>query len=157
MTRSSRGHHAAAKTRRRFLVGAVVTVTGAAVAAPLAVARQSGDESSSAHDHHASGDPTHVDEIYQGRRIQVRTIRDAGQESHGQHGQQGQNGHNGHHATGPGPRIEVRIDGKDLHVMRNADGSWVSVVNHYSTFDTPRDVARAAVDELDGAQLVPLD
>ena len=40
--------------------------------------------------------------------------------------------------------------------MRNADGTWISVVNHYETFATPRAVARAAVLELQGAQLVPL-
>jgi hypothetical protein len=50
----------------------------------------------------------------------------------------------------------VHIDGEELHVMRNADGTWISVVNHYETFATPRAVARAAVAELQGAALVPL-
>ncbi len=40
--------------------------------------------------------------------------------------------------------------------MRNADSTWVSVINHYETFTTPRAVARAAVIELQGARLVPL-
>ncbi|WP_455353200.1 tyrosinase family oxidase copper chaperone [Streptomyces sp. SYSU K217416] len=63
--------------------------------------------------------------------------------------------HGEHHSVEPGPQVDVLIDGKELHVMRNADGSWISVVNHYDTFDSRRDVARAAVDDLDGAALVP--
>jgi hypothetical protein len=39
--------------------------------------------------------------------------------------------------------------------MRNADGSWISVVSHDSPRPTPRAAARAAVDELQGARLVP--
>lgn len=50
----------------------------------------------------------------------------------------------------------VRIDNDDLHVMRNADGTWISLVNHYETFTTPRALARAAVRELQGAELVPV-
>jgi hypothetical protein len=41
--------------------------------------------------------------------------------------------------------------------MRNADGTWISVVNHYEPRATPRAIARAAVLELQGASLVPLD
>lgn len=48
------------------------------------------------------------------------------------------------------------IDGEPLHMMRNADGTWISVVNHYQTFSTPRALARAAVNELQGAALVPI-
>jgi hypothetical protein len=43
----------------------------------------------------------------------------------------------------------------ELHVMRNADGSWISVVSHYDPVPTPRAAARAAVDELQGARLLP--
>jgi hypothetical protein len=50
----------------------------------------------------------------------------------------------------------VHIDGEELHVMQNADGTWISVVNHYETFASPRAVARAAVVELQGSQLEPL-
>lgn len=41
-------------------------------------------------------------------------------------------------------------------MMRNADGTWISVVNHYQTFATPRALARAAVNDLQGATLVPI-
>jgi hypothetical protein len=37
--------------------------------------------------------------------------------------------------------------------MRRADGSYLSLVNHYESFPTLLDVARAAVDELGDAQL----
>ncbi|MFF1799112.1 tyrosinase family oxidase copper chaperone, partial [Kitasatospora sp. NPDC058263] len=59
-----------------------------------------------------------------------------------------------HHHGGAG--YTVRIDGDELHMMRNADGTWISVVNHYQTFATPRALARAAVSELQGATLVPI-
>ncbi|WP_041994460.1 MULTISPECIES: tyrosinase family oxidase copper chaperone [unclassified Streptomyces] len=48
---------------------------------------------------------------------------------------------------------EVRIDGRPLHVMRRADGSYLSVVNHYESFPTLLETARAAVDDLRGARL----
>jgi hypothetical protein len=50
----------------------------------------------------------------------------------------------------------VLIDGKPLHVMVNGDGTYTSVSNHYETFRSLRAVAKAAVDQLDGAQLVSL-
>jgi hypothetical protein len=37
--------------------------------------------------------------------------------------------------------------------MRRADGTYLSLDNHYESFPTLRDVARAAVDELGDAQL----
>ncbi|MDJ0460245.1 tyrosinase family oxidase copper chaperone [Streptomyces sp. H27-C3] len=51
------------------------------------------------------------------------------------------------------PAVEVLIDGRPLHVMRRADGSYLSLVNHYESFPTLLDLARAAVDELGSAQL----
>ncbi|APU43664.1 tyrosinase cofactor [Streptomyces sp. NPDC056254] len=82
--------------------------------------------------------PGTVDEVYQGRRIQITT-------GGGGH-------HGGHHAPG---QPTVRIDGRELHIMRNADGSWISVINHYETFTEPKLLARAAVRDLQGAPLVP--
>jgi hypothetical protein len=60
-------------------------------------------------------------------------------------------GHHEHHGGG----YAVFIDGVELHVMRNADGSWISVVSHYDPVPSPRAAARAAVDELQGARLLP--
>jgi hypothetical protein len=48
----------------------------------------------------------------------------------------------------------VLIDGTDLHVMQNGDGTWVSLIDHYEVFATPRALARSAVDNLAGAHLV---
>ncbi|WP_446040697.1 tyrosinase family oxidase copper chaperone, partial [Streptomyces sp. SID1121] len=49
--------------------------------------------------------------------------------------------------------FDIRIDGRPLHVMRRADGSYLSAVNHYESFPTLLDAARAAVEDLRGAQL----
>ncbi|GGZ07498.1 tyrosinase [Streptomyces nitrosporeus] len=48
---------------------------------------------------------------------------------------------------------DVTIDGRPLHLMRRADGSYLSAVNHYESFPTPLEAARAAVDELGEARL----
>ncbi|MFG2292207.1 tyrosinase family oxidase copper chaperone [Streptomyces sp. NPDC048603] len=50
----------------------------------------------------------------------------------------------------------VRIDGRTLHVMRRADGSYLSAVNHFESFATPLELARAAVDELGTGRLAPV-
>lgn len=49
------------------------------------------------------------------------------------------------------------VDGVELHVMRNADGTWISVVSHYDPVSSPRAAARAAVVELQGAPLIPFN
>ncbi|MDL5199449.1 tyrosinase cofactor [Streptomyces sp. ALI-76-A] len=112
-------------SRRRALTVPVALATAAVVPAVAAAG-------SSAADHH-HGSPASFDEVYQGRRIQGRPVS------------------GGHHGTG----YAVFVDGAELHVMRNADGSWISVVSHYEPVPTPRAAARAAVDDLRGAALVP--
>ncbi|MFF9898737.1 tyrosinase family oxidase copper chaperone [Streptomyces longispororuber] len=42
----------------------------------------------------------------------------------------------------------VTVDGRRLGVMRRADGSYLSMVDHYASYGTPRAAARGAVDEL---------
>ncbi|MES5821004.1 tyrosinase family oxidase copper chaperone [Streptomyces sp. RG80] len=42
----------------------------------------------------------------------------------------------------------VTVDGRPLHLMPRADGTWLSMVDHYRSYDTPLDAARGAVDEL---------
>ncbi|MDH6434474.1 hypothetical protein M2158_002951 [Streptomyces sp. SAI-144] len=42
----------------------------------------------------------------------------------------------------------VTVDGRPLHLMRRADGTWLSMVDHYRSYATPLDAARAAVDQL---------
>ncbi|MFI1395765.1 tyrosinase cofactor [Streptomyces sp. NPDC020681] len=125
-------------TRRHAIGAGAGALAGIAVAgvASTAGATTAGSSAAPAPQATAAG-PAAFDEVHQGRRIQ-------GAPSH----------HGGHHDHGTG--YQVRIDGKELHVMRNADGTWISVVNHYETFATPLAVARAAVAELQGAALVPL-
>jgi hypothetical protein len=113
---------------RRHALGAAAALA-ATVGAPLTATADEG------HAHQGHLDPAAFDEVYRGRRIQGRAA-DGG-------------GH--HHGAG----YAVFVDGAELHVMRNADGSWISVVSHYSPVPTPRAAARAAVDELQGARLVP--
>lgn len=47
----------------------------------------------------------------------------------------------------------VRIDGRALHVMRRSDGTYLSGINHFQSYATPLELARAAVDELGTTQL----
>ncbi|MET8953474.1 apotyrosinase chaperone MelC1 [Streptomyces sp. NPDC004393] len=129
--------------RRALAAGAVVAAGGlaaqaapASAATPAASAAVSSAPGSAAmapgHDH---GAPAPFDEVYRGRRIEGRATA------------------SGHHGSGYG----VFIDGVELHVMRNADGSWISVVSHYAPVPSPRAAARAAVVELQGAPLVPFN
>lgn len=68
------------------------------------------------------------DETYRGRRIQGEPTA-----------------HQGGHASG-GWRITV--DGRQLGLMRRADGSYLSMVDHYQSYATPLAAAQGAVDEL---------
>ncbi|MGW0916111.1 apotyrosinase chaperone MelC1 [Streptomyces sp. NPDC002784] len=114
-------------SRRRALTAAAALAAASGAATLAAPARAAG---------HHPGSPAPFDEVYKGRRIQGRA-RSGG----------------GHHDHGAG--YAVFVDGAELHVMRNADGSWISVVSHYDPVTTPRAAARAAVDELQGAALLP--
>ncbi|MFB7594264.1 tyrosinase family oxidase copper chaperone [Streptomyces sp. NPDC056160] len=42
----------------------------------------------------------------------------------------------------------VTVDGRPLHLMRRADGTWLSMVDHYGSYRTPLEAARGAVDEM---------
>jgi hypothetical protein len=122
-------------TRRTLAAGAAVAATLPARAVPASAGTHPSPSvpASSGHDH---GGPQAFDEVYLGRWIQGRPA--AG-------------GH--HHGSGYG----VFIDGVELHVMRNADGGWISVVSHYDPVPSPRAAARAAVVELQGAPLLPFN
>ncbi|MER8184609.1 tyrosinase cofactor [Kitasatospora sp. NPDC094015] len=134
---SENGHSGTELTRRRMLQGAGVALT-AAVGAVVLGATGPADSPASAAD---PGAGDHFDETYRGRRIQGAPTAGAPAAAGGHH-----------HDTG----YRVQIDRRELHMMRNADGTWISVINHYQTHQTPRALARAAVDDLQGAQLVPL-
>ncbi|MCX2179561.1 tyrosinase cofactor [Streptomyces sp. SKN60] len=123
-------------TRRKVLgvaAGAAGAAAGLALAGPAAAA--------AAPARTAAPGSADFDEVYLGRHIK------GGPSAHGGH-------HGGHEGHGGG--YTVTIDGAELHVMRNADGTWISVITHYDPVATPRAAARAAVRELQGAPLVPL-
>ncbi|MCW7983979.1 tyrosinase co-factor [Streptomyces sp. SID8375] len=146
-------------TRRQVLHGSAAALTGAVLTGPAAYADTAAARPADGHGtsagHGPSGGhqmPEPFDEMYQGRHIEGWPADDGGSQN---------GGHGGHHAgraAGPheGMDFVVRIDNDDLHVMRNADGTWISLVNHYETFTTPRALARAGVRELQGADLVPV-
>jgi hypothetical protein len=115
-------------SRRRALTATAV------VATTTATWTGSASTPATAAGHHDSHQT--FDEVYKGRRIQGRPAAGTG-----------------HHQHGAG--YAVFVDGVELHVMRNADGTWISVVSHYDPVPTPRAAARAAVDELQGAPLLP--
>ncbi|MFF9687852.1 tyrosinase family oxidase copper chaperone [Streptomyces sp. NPDC014623] len=89
--------------------------------------------------------PERFYELYKGREIRgtVTAVVPAGAPAHA--------GEPGTPAAAPG--IHVSVDGRALHVMRRADGSYLSTVNHYESFPTLVETARAAVDELGASQL----
>ncbi|MDX3530781.1 tyrosinase cofactor [Streptomyces sp. ID05-39B] len=121
-------------SRRRALTTAAALAASAATATGTAAAHSANATPSGSPD-----SPDAFDEVYKGRRIQGRPASGGGH-----HG-------GGHHGGG----YAVFVDGVELHVMRNADGSWISVISHYAPVPTPRAAARAAVDELQGARLLP--
>lgn len=54
-----------------------------------------------------------------------------------------------------GARPRVFVDDVELPVMRHGRHGFTSQLNHYQTFRTPHRAARAAVDSLNGARLLP--
>ncbi|WP_031078752.1 apotyrosinase chaperone MelC1 [Streptomyces sp. NRRL S-118] len=126
-------------TRRRALGVAAGAAAGLAAARTVAAPA----EAQAAPARPGTG-PAPFDEIFMGRRIQGGPAHNTG----GHHG--------GHHGGGHTNGYSVRIDGEELHVMQNADGTWISVISHYEPVATPLAAARAAVRELQGAPLVPL-
>ncbi|MFH9404419.1 tyrosinase family oxidase copper chaperone [Streptomyces sp. NPDC017638] len=69
------------------------------------------------------------DETYRGRRIQGVPVPAAGRGV----------------AAGT---WRITVDGRPLHLMRRADGTWLSMVDHYTSYRTPLEATRAAVDEM---------
>ncbi|MFF5967141.1 tyrosinase family oxidase copper chaperone [Streptomyces collinus] len=134
----SPAHAARATVRRRVLWGLCASAFSVALA-PVLVASGTTPSTSGADGKgpEPAGDEERFDETYRGRRI-AGVRHDAGRP--------GESGPSAWHVT---------VDGRPLHLMRRADGSWMSMVDHYQSYATPLAAARAAVDELGpGARLV---
>ncbi|MFK8911770.1 tyrosinase family oxidase copper chaperone [Streptomyces sp. YS-3] len=111
-----------------------------------------------------SGLPAAFDENYRGRRIQGRTVladvhaqTAAAATGHLPERPPGtlavlpHAGPGGTSAAGAG--FEALIDGRRLHLMRRADGTYISAMDHYTSYATPLEAVRAAVDVLGSARL----
>ncbi|MFE7858685.1 tyrosinase family oxidase copper chaperone [Streptomyces sp. NPDC057403] len=110
--------------RRTALRGLLATAAAAVALVPVVAASRSG---------HRAGRPVDLpfdfDEVYRGRRIRGRrtVTPDRAVDAHA---------------------WQVTVDARPLHLMRRADGGWLSMVDHYCSYPTPLEAARAAVDEL---------
>ncbi|MFI5495047.1 tyrosinase family oxidase copper chaperone [Actinoplanes sp. NPDC051859] len=93
-----------------------------------------------------AGGPQGFSETYRGRKIEIGATTPAPQ---GRMLAQ-------HDSAAHASATAVKIDGVELHIMQNADGSYTSIQNHYETFTSLREVARAAVDSLGNARLLPI-
>ncbi len=112
---------------RRGVLRGLAAAAGALLVTPLVAASRPS--------HRQDTDAAGVfEETYRGRRI--RGVRTAAVAT----GIEGGVFHDG--------QWQVTVDGRPLHLMRRADGTWLSVVDHYCSYATPLEAARAAVDEL---------
>ncbi|MCX5363479.1 tyrosinase cofactor [Streptomyces sp. NBC_00124] len=121
----SQARPGSARSGRRDVMRGLLAAVGALALAPVVAASrppQKGDD---------PGEPG-FEETYRGRRI--RGIKTAAGRTSG------------------AAQWHVTVDGRALHLMRRADGTWLSMVDHYRSYDTPLDAARAAVDELGPGQ-----
>ncbi|MFE1015482.1 tyrosinase family oxidase copper chaperone [Streptomyces sp. NPDC058794] len=125
-------------TRRQVMRGLIAPALAVALAPLVAASRPARAAATGADANPARPEPrvdadspvegTSFDETYRGRRI--RGIRSAAGR-----------------AVGAGT-WHVTVDGRPLHLMRRADGSWLSMIDHYRSYPTPLAAARGAVDEL---------
>jgi hypothetical protein len=113
--------------RRRLLASCAALALAPLVAASRAPRSADGSETPE--------DPgaTAFDEVYQGRRIRGALVAATGC---------GDQGH----------EWRVTVDGHPLHLMRRADGTWLTMVDHYCSYRTALAATRAAVDELGPGQ-----
>jgi hypothetical protein len=114
-------------TRREVTRGLRVCALAAALAAPVGAAfwpQRLGPE--------GVRKDTAFAETYRGRRIGVAWSPPNGPAGQG--------------------RWHVTVDSRPLHLMRRADGTWLSMVDHYCSYRTPLEAARAAVDALGPGQ-----
>ncbi|MFE9807849.1 tyrosinase family oxidase copper chaperone [Streptomyces sp. NPDC005227] len=112
-------------TRRGVTRGLLVSAVAVALAPVVAASRSSRPDRS---------EDLSFDEVYRGRHLLGRKA-----------------GSDGRVAFTGGAWL-VTVDGRPLHLMRRADGGYLSMVDHYVSYPTALEAARAAVDELDPAE-----
>lgn len=115
------GTGAARRSRREVARGLLASAAALALTPVIAASRPAPPSE-------GAGDGS-FDETYRGRRIRGVPVSAADQA-----------------AAGAGWRITV--DGRPLHLMRRADGTWLSMIDHYTSYRTPLEATRAAVDEM---------
>lgn len=118
-------------TRRHLIGTAVAALLGAAGVARAMPDPPEPEPSAPVPPAPGAPDPSDVtpfDEMYAGRRIQGGPA-DAAE------------------VSAPGG-WQVTVDGRPLGLMRRADGSYLSMVDHYESHPTPLAAARGAVDAL---------
>lgn len=114
-------------TRRGLLASATALALAPLVGASRAPRARTGSEGS------RDGAEQAFDEVYRGRHIKGAPPEAGG--------------------FGPaGCGWRVTVDGHPLHLMRRADGTWLTMVDHYSSYRTSLAATRAAVDELGPGQ-----
>ncbi|AIR98454.1 tyrosinase family oxidase copper chaperone [Streptomyces glaucescens] len=130
----------AARATRRDLVRGLAASAAVLGVAPLAVASLPARGEEPLADPMDPANPAHLvdpkgpaelafDETYRGRRIRGAPVGTTDR------------------AFGAGA-WHVTVDDRPLHLMRRADGGWLSMVDHYRSYPSPLEAARAAVDEL---------
>ncbi|MGI3197596.1 tyrosinase family oxidase copper chaperone [Streptomyces sp. GLT-R25] len=131
-------------TRRDVLRGLLVAAVTAALAPLVAASRPSRPSSA---EPPASGEPagrgaefgtdlaSGFDEMYRGRRI--RGVKDTA-------------GVRAAADAAPAGQWRITVDDRPLHLMRRADGGYLTMVDHYQSYPTPLAAVRGAVDELGG-------
>ncbi|WP_369246686.1 tyrosinase family oxidase copper chaperone [Streptomyces sp. R41] len=119
------------RTRREIGRGLLAFVAALALAPVVAASRAS--RPADGPEGPADAADAAFDEIYHGRHIQGTLLRVAG-------------------CGADGCEWQVTVDGHPLHLMRRADGTWLTMVDHYSSYRTSLEATRAAVDELGPGQ-----
>jgi len=114
------------RSRRYVMRGMVALVVAAAAIPVVAASRPPGADDIAADPRDT---PDTFEETYRGRQIRG-TWEGAGR------------------AADDAGEWHVTVDGRPLHLMRRADGTYLSMVDHYQSYATPLAAARAAVDEL---------
>ncbi|MFE5631404.1 tyrosinase family oxidase copper chaperone [Streptomyces sp. NPDC056543] len=113
---------------RSLFTLAVAAFTGGALARIAATPREGSPRASGDTAGKPTGEHGEVfDEMYRGRRIRG--------------------------LAGPSGEPLVLVDGRPLHLMRRADGGYLTPIDHYESHATPLAATRAAVDELGSAPL----